>query len=188
MAPVSPAGAEWVHVRPLRRPHAPGGPASDPPTAASPGGSSPLPMIGRHLPASSSFVLAAARLRALQLDTAHATAQTGSHGEKPQGTAPPSPATANRGNRARPARPLDKQGPHGCSNVIQQRLCCSAHQVVVLDVGSSNPALFPKEGSHGPGCALSPAHMVQNSTGWAPGMQAADVPSTAASLSQAGLC
>jgi hypothetical protein len=40
-------------------------------------------MIGRRLPASSSFVLAAARLRALQPDTARATAQTSSNEEKP---------------------------------------------------------------------------------------------------------
>src|SRR5262245_23254348 len=61
MAPATQAGAEWVHVRPT------------PPTSTSPGnhpagpsatpqipeGSSSLPIIGRRLPASSSFVLAA---------------------------------------------------------------------------------------------------------------------------------
>jgi hypothetical protein len=51
-------------------------------------------MIGRRLPASSSFVLAAARLRALQLDTACTTAQTGSDQEATSHT--PSPATATR--------------------------------------------------------------------------------------------
>jgi len=49
-------------------------------------------MIGRRLPASSSFVLAAARLRALQLDPGRATAQTGSHEEKPQHSPPQTPA------------------------------------------------------------------------------------------------
>jgi len=53
-----------------------------------PPGSSPLPRTGRRWPASSSFVLAAARLRALQQDTARATAQTGSDEEKPQHQAP----------------------------------------------------------------------------------------------------
>ena len=53
-------------------------------------------MIGRRLPTSSSFVLAAARLRALQLDTARATAQTGSDKEKPQAQSSPRPAIANK--------------------------------------------------------------------------------------------
>ena len=53
-------------------------------------------MTGRRLPAPSSFVLAAERLRALQLDTACTTAQTGSDEKKPQATVPPSPAIASK--------------------------------------------------------------------------------------------
>jgi hypothetical protein len=58
-------GAGWVLARPLRQPrrgqhHHPQRPSTK--------GPSPLLMIRRRSPASSSFVLAAARLRALQLD------------------------------------------------------------------------------------------------------------------------
>jgi hypothetical protein len=52
-------------------------------------GSSSLPMIGRRLPASSSFVLAAARLRALQLDPGPHDGTTGQPRGKPQHQAPP---------------------------------------------------------------------------------------------------
>jgi len=73
------------------------------------GYSSP-PMIGRRLPASSSFVLAAARLRALQLDPGRTTAQ------KPAAARKPAISTTRQaagGHQARPPRALDKTGPHG---------------------------------------------------------------------------
>ena len=69
MAACHQAGAAWVHVRPLRLPRTPG--KAGPDTLLSPG-----PIIGHRSPASSSFVLAAARLRALQLDPGHAAAAT----------------------------------------------------------------------------------------------------------------
>jgi hypothetical protein len=59
--------AGWVLVRPLRPPRAGNQHATpDKPTATGP--PSPASMIFRRWPASSSFVLAAARLRALQRD------------------------------------------------------------------------------------------------------------------------
>jgi hypothetical protein len=61
MAPATPAGAGWVHARPLRRPPAPGT-SQRPPLPAHPArGASSLSKIGRRSPASSSFVLARAR-------------------------------------------------------------------------------------------------------------------------------
>src|SRR6185437_16907615 len=64
--PPATGGAGWVLVRPLRQPRT-GNQHTTPdnPTATGP---SSLLRISRRLPASSSFVLAAARLRALQLD------------------------------------------------------------------------------------------------------------------------
>ena len=59
-------GAAWVHVRPLRPPRTR---EASPDTLLS-----PVPIIGHRSPASSSFVLAATRLRALQLDPGHAAA------------------------------------------------------------------------------------------------------------------
>jgi transposase len=61
-------GAGWVLARPLRQPHR-GQHDPSPPARKEP---SPLPMISRRSSASSSFVLAAARLRALQQDPSHA--------------------------------------------------------------------------------------------------------------------
>ena len=62
--------------------HAPGT-ATTPHKPARKGPSS-LPMIGRRSPASSSFVLAAARLRALQLDPSRAATEPGSCEEDPE--------------------------------------------------------------------------------------------------------
>ena len=88
-----------------------GEPASDLPFHPTPAaGSSSLPMIGRRLPASSSFVLAAARLRALQLDPGRAAAQTGSDEEKPHSSHTPA---AEPGHRVRSPRPLDSKDPMG---------------------------------------------------------------------------
>jgi hypothetical protein len=61
------------------------------------GGCSSLPIIGRRLPASSSFVLAAARLRALQLDTAQRGGTNRQRRGKATTTIPPrSRAAANQ--------------------------------------------------------------------------------------------
>ena len=46
---------------------------------------------------------------------ARATAQTGSHEEKPQQQSHPSPGGHTAGHRANPARSLDNRSPHGCS-------------------------------------------------------------------------
>jgi hypothetical protein len=82
------------------------------------GGSSSLLMIGRRLPASSSFVLACAlpganRLRALQLDPGRAAPQTSSDEESHKNNPTPSPTAKRTGHRARPARLLDNRAPHG---------------------------------------------------------------------------
>ena len=69
-------GAGWVLVRPLRPP-APGTSTRPLTIQPQPAPSSPS-MIFRRLPASSSFVLAAARLRALQLDPGRAAGGPGS--------------------------------------------------------------------------------------------------------------
>jgi len=53
-------------------------------------------MIGRRLPASSSFVLTAARLRALQLDPGPRDGQKTAATRKSHETVSPSPATTPR--------------------------------------------------------------------------------------------
>ena len=74
---------------------------------------SPHSMIFRRLPASSSFVLAAARLRALQRDP-------GPRGEKTRAAARKDPEEQSaqpdgaRSHRARSVCPLDTGGPYGC--------------------------------------------------------------------------
>jgi hypothetical protein len=88
------AGAEWVHVRPLRRPRAPGKPASDLRTRQPAGGCSSLPIIGRRLPASSSFASpapAGATLRALQLDPGPARQHKPAAMRKSHNQSPPRP-------------------------------------------------------------------------------------------------
>jgi len=70
-------------------------------------------MVFRRLPESSSFVLAAARLRALQPDS-------WPRGEKTRATARKDPEEQSaqpggaRSHRARSVRPLDNGGPYGC--------------------------------------------------------------------------
>jgi len=112
------AGAGWVHVRPLRQPSPPGNQPATLLIRPNPqGGSSSLPMIGRRLPASSSFVLARAGrrgLRALQLDPARATAQPAATRKSHKTVPPRNPAAASGGHRVRPPRPLDNRGLHGC--------------------------------------------------------------------------
>src|SRR4029077_20788978 len=69
-------------------------------------------MISRRLPASSSFVLAAARLRALQLDPFRTAADRAAARKDPEEqSAQPGGA---RSHRARFVRPLDTSGPYGC--------------------------------------------------------------------------
>ncbi len=68
------------------------------------------------MPASSSFVLAAARLRALQLDVgprARAAGRTGQLRGRIQKNSQPRAAAA-RSHRVRSVRPLDNCGPYGC--------------------------------------------------------------------------
>src|SRR5271166_3079331 len=70
-------------------------------------------MIFRRLPASSSFVLAATRLWALQLDPGRATRRPGHLRGRSRRTVSPA-RTAGRSHRARSVRPLDSGGPYGC--------------------------------------------------------------------------
>src|SRR5215472_19308310 len=94
MAPATQAGAEWVHVRPLRRPPSPGATATPPfrihqhrsRLFLAPDDRPPLAGIKlvRPRPAPDGRL----PLRALQLDPDRATAQTGSDEEKPQHQAP----------------------------------------------------------------------------------------------------
>src|SRR4029077_7311754 len=85
-----------------------------PPKIRNPTGTLPPPArIPRRWPASSSFVLAAARLRALQLDPWPRGEKTpGSCEEGSRRTVSPSPAAHS--HRVRFVRPLDNGGPHGC--------------------------------------------------------------------------
>src|SRR5215471_7648425 len=70
-------------------------------------------MIGRRPTASSSFVLAAARLRALQLDPLRPGSRTRHLRGRTRRTVRASPAE-HASHRARFLHPLDKGGPHGC--------------------------------------------------------------------------
>ena len=67
--------------------------------------------ISRRLPASSSFVLAAARLRALQLDPGRAAGDRAAARKIQKNS---QPAGGARRHRARFVRPLDTGGPYGC--------------------------------------------------------------------------
>src|SRR5260221_8863059 len=87
----------------------PRGPPRPPPPRNSP----PPPTIRCRSPASSSFVLATTRLRALQLDSGpHGSRNHGSYPQEPQ-SSQPSPATARKPPGQNPT-PLDSKGPHGC--------------------------------------------------------------------------
>ncbi len=82
-------GAGWVLARPLRQPRTGNTHDPDKPTAD---GSFPAPGISRRMPASSSFVLAAARLRALQLDPSGTARRPGHLRRRLQKNSQPSPA------------------------------------------------------------------------------------------------
>ena len=79
--------------------------------------SSPL-RISRRLPASSSFVLAAARLRALQLDSWPRGGKTRAAARKDPEEQSAQPGGA-RSHRVRFVRPLDNGGPYGCRDEEQ---------------------------------------------------------------------
>src|ERR1700756_697924 len=88
--------------------------AHDPPDNPTATGPSPPSMIFRRLPASSSFVLAAARLRALQLDSWPRGEKTpGQLRGRIQKNSQPQPGGAPS-HRVRFVRPLDTGGPYGC--------------------------------------------------------------------------
>ena len=110
--PATPRDAEWVLARPLRQPDARGTPATLHHSAnANP--SSP-PMICRRSPASSSFVLAAARLRALQQDPLpHGDVNRAAARRLPNNSQA-QPGHNDARHRVKPLRPLDNNGPHGC--------------------------------------------------------------------------
>ena len=114
MAPATQAGAEWVHVRPTPPTStSPGKPPSRPfRNTPDPEGPSSLPIIGRRLPASSSFVLAATRLRALQLDPRPRDGTNQQRRGKPPQQSQPGGAKVT-GHRARPPRLLTATTPMG---------------------------------------------------------------------------
>jgi hypothetical protein len=111
-------------VRPLRQPAHPRGnhPADPSTTSQIPEGSSSLPIIGRRLPASSSFVLAATRLRALQLDPGPRDGTTGRDEESHNNTHPPARRPQSHRSPGQTTAPLDSKDPHGCVNARSDAL------------------------------------------------------------------
>jgi len=81
-----------------------------------PEGSSSLPIIGRRLPASSSFVLAATQLRALQLDPGPRDSTNLQRREKPAQQSPQARRPDRHRSPGQTTAPLDSKGPHGCKN------------------------------------------------------------------------
>src|SRR6185312_6181986 len=102
----------------------------------------PLPrpaMIFRRLPASSSFVLAAARLRALQHDSWPRDGKTRAAARKDPEEQSAQPGGA-RSHRARSVRPLDTGGPYGCRIECVSAAHCYV-QYGMLAHGSANLAV-----------------------------------------------
>jgi hypothetical protein len=109
MAAAHQHGAGWVLARPLRQP-APG--TRTRPQISQPQRNPSSPSrISRHWPTPSSFVLAASRLRALQLDPGRAARRPGQLRGRIQKNSQPGGA---RSHRVRSVRPLDTGGPYGC--------------------------------------------------------------------------
>ena len=120
MATAHQRGAGWVLARPLRQPrrgqhHNPQRPSTK--------GPSPLLMIRRRSPASSSFVLAAARLRALQLDPWPPGEKTRAATRKDPEEQSAQPGGA-RSHRARFVCLLDTGGPYGCRDEVRRITVC----------------------------------------------------------------
>src|SRR4029079_14271182 len=105
-----------VLVRPLRQP-APGT-RTRPETATPPYDPSSLSRISRRLPASSSFVLAAARLRALQPDPWPRGGKTRAAARKIQKNSQTPPRRPARSHRVRFVCPLDNGGSYGCGDEL----------------------------------------------------------------------
>jgi hypothetical protein len=83
-------------------------------------------MISCRLPASSSFVLAAARLRTLRLDPFRSAADRAAARKDPEEqSVQPSDACSHR---AKFVRPLDTSGPYGCRGPG----CCLARASRIL--------------------------------------------------------
>src|SRR5262249_31034036 len=118
MAPATQAGAEWVHVRPT------------PPTSTSPGnhpagpsatpqipeGSSSLPIIGRRLPASSSFVLAATPAPGAPAGPRTARRHKPATTRKSHNNSHPARRPENHTSPGQTTAPLDSNDPHGCTD------------------------------------------------------------------------
>ncbi len=138
MAPATQAGAGWVHVRPLRQATHAQGRTTDPSPATLTGASSPPPMIRRRSPASSSFVLAAARLRALQLDPGPRDGGKTAAARKPQANSQPKPGDRAQGTGPDPHALLTTGAPMGAV------LDCDAPAVqAALIYRSKERDLFP---------------------------------------------
>ena len=121
MAPAWQAGAEWVHVRPLRPPRAARETSRDPgprpqPPAPSPASHHRPPPAGVKLVRPRRRPPGAHGCRRSSLTPHCATARTSSDEERAQRSATSSPSAAPD-QRARPACALDSKGPHGCAYV-----------------------------------------------------------------------
>jgi hypothetical protein len=119
MATRHPAGAEWVHVRPLRRPRAPG---KQPATSAHANPQEAVPRSDHRPPlAGLKLVRPRPRLPARRCGRSSlAPDRRGSTNRQRRGKATtkvhPHPGGKRTGHRVNSVRPLDNWGPHGCGH------------------------------------------------------------------------
>ncbi len=116
MAAAHQRGAGWVLARPLRQPRT--GNLHRPQISQPQRNPSSPSRISCRLPASSSFVLAAARLRALQPDSWLRGEKTRAAARKDPEEQSAQPGGA-RSHRAWFVRPLDTGGPYGCRRQVE---------------------------------------------------------------------
>src|SRR6266516_6014318 len=115
-------GAGWVLARPLRQP--PPGTSTTPHKPARKGPSPPSRIV-RHSSASSSFVLTATRLRALQLDSSHTAARTRAAARK-----------IPKNSQAQPGRDRHVTGPGFHTLLTTVALMGAAARLLAAPVGS----------------------------------------------------
>jgi len=92
-------------------------------------------MIFRRLPASSSFVLAAVRLRALQLDPSGAGGKARAPARKIPKNSQAQPGDTTQSHRVNLLRPLDTKGPYGW--VPNSGCCVSVYVCIALHIVNS---------------------------------------------------
>jgi len=102
-------------------------------------------MIFRRSPASSSFVLAAARLRALQLDPGRAARRPGHLRGRSRRTVSPA-RTAGRSHRARSVRPLDSGGPYGCRDEGRPHATAACWALAIQERDQGPRSAEPRDG------------------------------------------